>query len=204
MPKQRFYNLPLEKRERILNSAIKEFSSVPINEVSINKIVKGANISRGSFYQYFEDKNDLIREIISGYKNSIIDKIRQHSQKMDIDIFNLAIEILECTITFTEEKNNQKLFFYVLDNVRNNENFFHKIVGIHELNDILDMLISLVDLSTFKYSNRNDVINIFEIISALGCKTIMKTIKQPSNKLTFIDEFKRQLMIIQTGILVEK
>ncbi len=204
MPKQRFYNLPIEKRERILNSAIKEFSRVPVNQVSINKIIKEANISRGSFYQYFEDKNDLIREIMSGYKNSMIENIKSHLQKMDISIFDLALEILESTIIFTEEKNNQKLCFYVFDTMHNNEDFFHQIVGSKELDNIVDMLISLIDLSTFKYSTRNDIINVFDIISAIGCKTVIKTIRQPANKSIFIDEFKRQLMIIQTGILVEK
>ena len=88
--------------------------------------------------------------------------------------------------------------------MHNNEDFFHQIVGSKELDNIVDMLISLIDLSTFKYSTRNDIINVFDIISAISCKTVIKTIRQPANKSIFIDEFKRQLMIIQTGILVEK
>lgn len=203
MPKQRFYNLPIEKRERILNSAIEEFSRVPVNDISINKIVKGANISRGSFYQYFENKNDLIHEIMSSYKDIILDNIKNHLIKKDIDVFELSIEIVEQTITFMNKENNQKLCFYVFDNMKNNEDFFHEVIGVEELNNVIDMLISLVDISTFKYSNRTDIINVFNIISAIGCKTIMKVIKQPQNKSTFMEEFKRQLMIIKTGILIE-
>ncbi|MCC8068355.1 MAG: TetR family transcriptional regulator [Ruminococcus sp.] len=204
MPKQRFYNLPIEKRERILNAAVSEFSRVPINEVSINKIIKSANISRGSFYQYFDDKNDLIREIMSGYKNDMIDRIKQHSLKKDIDIFNLTLEMLECTITFTEKDNNQRLCFYVFDTMRGNENFFNQIFGTDEIKNVIDMLITLIDSSTFKYSERNDIINVLEIISTLGGKTVIKTIKQPNNKHIYIEEFKRQLMIIKNGILVER
>ena len=59
MPKKTFYNLPEEKKERLLEAAFKEFSSVPIEESSINVIVQNSDISRGSFYQYFDDKDDL-------------------------------------------------------------------------------------------------------------------------------------------------
>ena len=59
-----FYNLPYEKRKRISDAIIKEFMERPNEKVSINRIIKTAEISRGSFYQYFDDKVDLI-EIIT-------------------------------------------------------------------------------------------------------------------------------------------
>jgi AcrR family transcriptional regulator len=204
MPKQRFYNLPSEKRERILNSAISEFSRVPVNEVSINKIIKGANISRGSFYQYFEDKNDLIREIISDYGNNTIKVIEEHLRYKDRDIFNASIELLNQTITFMNQSNNQKLCFFLFDAMKGNEDFLHKIISTKEVNDIIDMIISLADTSNFKYSTRSDIVNVLDIITAIGSKTIMKVIKQPQNTSTIIEDFKRQMTIIQTGILIEK
>lgn len=59
MPTQTFFHLPEEKQQRLLEAARVEFSRVPLNEASIAQIVKLAGISRGSFYQYFEDKEDL-------------------------------------------------------------------------------------------------------------------------------------------------
>ena len=75
MPKQRYYNLSYEKKQRIIKSTVNEMCRVPMNEMSINKIIQDANISRGSFYQYFDDKYDLIREVISGYKNNMLEEI---------------------------------------------------------------------------------------------------------------------------------
>ena len=51
-----FLRLPEEKRNRFLEAAWEEFTSVPFEEASINKIVRRAKIPRGSFYQYFSDK----------------------------------------------------------------------------------------------------------------------------------------------------
>ena len=59
MPKELFYALPEEKRKRILDAAVREFSQNEYHSASINQIIKLADISRGSFYLYFEDKRDI-------------------------------------------------------------------------------------------------------------------------------------------------
>jgi AcrR family transcriptional regulator len=69
MPKALFFEINPQKKERILEAAIREFSSRKYVEASINQIVKEADISRGSFYQYFEDKDDLYFYIISTVVN---------------------------------------------------------------------------------------------------------------------------------------
>ena len=55
MPSERFFRLPKAKADTIRNAAIQEFKRVTPEEASINKIIQSAEISRGSFYTYFED-----------------------------------------------------------------------------------------------------------------------------------------------------
>ncbi|MFT9493464.1 TetR/AcrR family transcriptional regulator [Anaerosolibacter sp.] len=64
MPKSTFFNLPEEKREKIMESAIDEFAQYSYQKGSINRIVERAEIAKGSFYQYFEDKKDLFKYIL--------------------------------------------------------------------------------------------------------------------------------------------
>lgn len=59
MPKPTFFRLPEEKRRRLMDAAWSEFTQVGFAEASINRIIRSAHIPRGSFYQYFENKNDL-------------------------------------------------------------------------------------------------------------------------------------------------
>ncbi len=65
MPKQTFFNLPEEKRQNIVNAAIDEFAKYGYEAASINRIVTNGGISKGSFYQYFEDKMDVFKYLIS-------------------------------------------------------------------------------------------------------------------------------------------
>lgn len=71
MPKQTFFNLSEEKKARLLKAAHQEFSQYGFSESSINRIIKLAQIPRGSFYQYFEDKQDLYFYFASGMKDRL-------------------------------------------------------------------------------------------------------------------------------------
>ncbi len=63
IPKQTFLNLSNEKQERILDSALNEFSVRSFEEAKLSNIIKEAKIPRGSFYQYFEDKLDIYKVV---------------------------------------------------------------------------------------------------------------------------------------------
>ena len=67
MPTERFARLPSEKKKSIFQAALAEFSRVPFEKASINKIIKNADISRGSFYTYFEDKRDLLKYVFEDF-----------------------------------------------------------------------------------------------------------------------------------------
>ena len=73
MPTDTFFRLPEEKRTRILEGAWSEFTAVPYAEASINRIVQTSRIPRGSFYQYFEDKNDLFLTLIDEIRDRFLD-----------------------------------------------------------------------------------------------------------------------------------
>lgn len=50
-----FNNLSTEKKSRIIHALLDEFNEFPFEQASVKGIIDRAKISRGSFYQYFED-----------------------------------------------------------------------------------------------------------------------------------------------------
>lgn len=58
MVKQTFLNLPEEKKERVTEALLHEFSNHALMEAQVARVVKDANIARGAFYKYFDDLTD--------------------------------------------------------------------------------------------------------------------------------------------------
>ena len=65
MPKTTFLNLSPQKQKRIFDAAVQEFAAKRFSEASINQIIKTADIPRGSFYRYFDNKEDLYLYMLS-------------------------------------------------------------------------------------------------------------------------------------------
>src|SRR5690625_4830921 len=93
LPKQTFYNLPEEKRQTLRQAAKKEFSRMPLAEASIANIVKEAHIPRGSFYQYFHDKEDLYFYLLNEHAKERRMQFIVSFKKYNGDIFDAITEI---------------------------------------------------------------------------------------------------------------
>jgi AcrR family transcriptional regulator len=65
MPTRTFFDLPAERRDRLVREAIQEFSDRPYAEASLSQIAQRSRIAKGSFYQYFADKLDLYRWLVT-------------------------------------------------------------------------------------------------------------------------------------------
>jgi AcrR family transcriptional regulator len=59
MPRERFYNLAPEARARLLGTATHHFAKRGLQRASLNEILIEAGISKGAYYYYFDDKDDL-------------------------------------------------------------------------------------------------------------------------------------------------
>ncbi|MDW7667329.1 MAG: TetR/AcrR family transcriptional regulator [Bacillota bacterium] len=95
MPKKTFHNLTQEKRKRIVNGAKEAFSEKHYNEVTIDTIVNNARISKGSFYQYFNDKDDLFKYMFHDIgiekNNELIDEINKSS---DLSFSDMMLKVI--------------------------------------------------------------------------------------------------------------
>jgi len=88
MPKPTFFNLPDDKREQILKIAIDEFADNDYASASISRIVVRAAIAKGSFYQYFADKEDLyayLLDLLASKKSEFL--LLDHPDPQHVGVF---------------------------------------------------------------------------------------------------------------------
>lgn len=110
MPTERFMRLPKEKIEAIRIAAAKEFMRVPPEEVSINRIIHDADISRGSFYTYFEDKQDLLRWLICAHSERHFQGYIDVLQENGGDIWDMLENEFDRGIDTLEESGLLEIF----------------------------------------------------------------------------------------------
>ncbi len=105
MPKATFFNLPEEKRQKIIDAAMDEFARQPFHKAKITSIAENAGISVGSFYQYFEDKKDLVKHILNLLAQRKLKYINQDMvvNKEKYGFFELFREIVFSGLRFARE-----------------------------------------------------------------------------------------------------
>ena len=77
-----FEHLSEEKRDRILEAARAEFIRYPYEKTSINRILAEAEVPKGSFYQYFDDKADLFSLCTCAVYKKLIDARKKNGEPL--------------------------------------------------------------------------------------------------------------------------
>lgn len=95
MPSTTFYNLPEEKRERLLAAARAEFARTSYAEASVNRIIQAAGIPRGSFYMYFTDKEELFRYLMERYGDMLVERFASLLDREGGDLFAAFLDLYD-------------------------------------------------------------------------------------------------------------
>ena len=71
-----------------MNAAIDEFAEYGLENASTNRIVKNSSIAKGSFYQYFEDKQDVFMHLLEVIEQEEMTFFKnQHPPDHNMDVF---------------------------------------------------------------------------------------------------------------------
>lgn len=95
MPTNTFFRLPEEKQARLLEASWAEVTQFRFSEISINRIISAARIPRGSFYQYFVDKEDLILYLLQDMREYFIEALRQVLIENEGDLFAMPLGVFD-------------------------------------------------------------------------------------------------------------
>lgn len=115
MPKKTFLNLEEKKKENIMRSAVNEFSEQGFEKANVGNIAKNANVSKGSIYQYFNNKKELFFFSVKWSTDFIGKKYGNHfiSDNKDINIFDLFHK--NSKSLWVQMREERKLIIFVQD-----------------------------------------------------------------------------------------
>jgi TetR/AcrR family transcriptional regulator len=88
-----FFNIDEEKRDRIINAALEEFSKNSFTKASTNTIVHNAGISKGILFHYFTSKKKLYDYLVDFAFSKIIRAIENEVDWNQSDFFYRIKEV---------------------------------------------------------------------------------------------------------------
>lgn len=119
--KATFDNISEEKRSRIINAATMEFALKGFENANINSIAKKADVSVGSLYKYFENKQDLFLTIVH-YGISSMEEMLMNLAQSDEDIL-LKVEKIIRSIQKSSKENELLIKLYNVMTSESNPRF---------------------------------------------------------------------------------
>jgi AcrR family transcriptional regulator len=100
-----FGRIDEQKRQRILDAALDEFGANGYRSASVNRIVKAANISKGSLFHYFGAKQGLFDAIVDAAIHKVKDYLRDtREQTRSMDIFTRLERFLMAGFQFIDTR----------------------------------------------------------------------------------------------------
>lgn len=200
MIKKTFYNLPYEKRKRITDAVIKEFMERPNEKVSINRIIKTAEISRGSFYQYFDDTVDLIEIITKTMFDESSNKAKEILKLSCGDLFVMYIKMFDYFDDYSSQKQTMKIMRNIVDSFKANDDLVSEYLK-NRFNIALsnNEIYLMVDRQNLKFQDNESVKCLIEILTQVLKNAIFDVFVAGSDREEVRERLIKKIDIIKQG-----
>jgi TetR/AcrR family transcriptional regulator len=168
----KFLNLDSEKKDRIINAAIKEFALKGYDRASTNEIVKDAGISKGLLFHYFKNKKQLYLFLFDYCYEIITDEFYEKINFTETDFFariRHAVMIKRELLTtypeilkfiaepFLEDSTDIKKEFAIKKKEMNDSNFrkIYEGIDMSKFRDDMDIQ-KIIKIITFTFEKLSD------------------------------------------------
>ena len=200
MPTDTFFRLPEEKRQRLMDAAWEEFTAVRFSDASINKIIRTANIPRGSFYQYFSDKDDLFAHLVRPLQRHFFDLAREEvlAARGSMAVASMAIY----DRFFNSGLELRHDLARCVQIIRcNPESEFHTLFCGPD--SMLRSFVTLVDVSQLSRSDPDYLEEVFRLFVFTIATSIIDTLNKPDRKDTIRAQLALRVEILTQGCMAQ-
>ena len=203
MASERFLKLPEDKKNKIISAAMHEYCNEPLEAVSINRIIKEAGISRGSFYTYFEDKQDLLCFLGEAMRRKHDEVLKDCVLKSNGDFFAAIDLFLEACIRYLQETKHL--------NFQKNVAIHANINPLHELQhsnaerekhmELAGWIYEHVDVSRLRISNAREMLALMMCCYMNLMIAVVEICQKPENTGPVMEGYRLRMRFVKEGAL---
>lgn len=175
MPTATFFRLPEEKRKRLIDACWGEMTRVRFTDASINRIIMAARIPRGSFYQYFTDKEDLIQYLLKDMREYFVSLLKNILAEAQGDLFALPLMAYDRFIS--QQGHTDPMLSLFLKLLRLNQGLDMQNFMGGPKHFLPDTLWEVVDPSKLRQDNREYADQVFHLACAVLAFAVVETLQ---------------------------
>ncbi|GEM_PF-1809818 len=199
MPKPTYFNLSNDKKERIFNAGVLEFSYHDRFDASVNTIVRIANISKGSFYQYFEDKDEFFWFVVTEIIFGTVETYEALLEKHEGDFLQTEEELFLSLLDLFDDVKYRNLLSNVFKTSYMELKAKLTSKGSTIYFDMYDTLMKF-GFKGYNIKSKEDFLIAFEMVRNVSNHTIMSMITNDLSKNDTKDLYYRQIAYLTNGL----
>jgi AcrR family transcriptional regulator len=193
MPSPTFHKLSASKQKQIVETALIEFSLLPYDKVSIFQIAKKSEVSRGTFYEYFENKLDIYHYLLELFFAGFL--ASSNLQEDRLNIFDVA-EALYDYIVDNQPQLERNFIRMIL---KNTDSLTQKMIENNLKEKIHNKtVIIMIDDTEIHFDEYDTKMVVTMVLSTVA--VVINSYFDEVNQVDIKQKFKRSLAIIKYGV----
>lgn len=197
MPSDTFFRLPESKQERIIAAIKEEIARVPYEDFAIGSIIRQCGISRGSFYQYFHNKEDIYLYLISGYQKQIVTHMTETLQQNGGSFFDMLEATFRFAVRMMCYKDSKAFRHNLFCNMRLYELIWQKDGYAQESIQDFSRLKGYIDHSKLRLDSEEEAAVLFDICMINALKDLAGIFMSDDNEQLVLEHFLRKLALLR-------
>ena len=197
MPSKTFFNLKPHKKQMIIDSAIDEFNLFTLKGAKVVRIIKRVNISRASFYKYFECIDELYYYILEKVAEKVIDDFKRiiidNNGEFFLSVHDLFIDYITRPGKYTDSIS--RIF-----SIDFSESYLYANRYMANLNKSVAEVFELIDVNKVRLNNPEDILDLFNIVISMIDRIITLIKVGHYTERDAIVVYKRRINVIEFGL----
>ena len=203
MPSETFFRLPESKQERIMQAIKDEIARVPYEQFSVGNVIKECDISRGSFYQYFANKEDIYLYLISDYQKLIIQIITEKLQTNGGDIFDAVWQAYRHAVRMLCYKDPRTFRFNLFCNLHLFDTVWQQDGSMQERIQNFDLFKDFISTDCLTIKTEDEIRTLYSILISTALKDVAYIFITEDTEQQVLERYQAKMDLMKKGFYKE-
>lgn len=169
-----------------------------LESVSINRLAGAAGISRGSFYQYFSDKPDMLEAVLTGYRRQGTSYVMERLEQTG-DLFGLFEDMMDFAVAFAGNEENRRICRNVLASPRVNNLPYLRYPWSGEGQEFREELLARIQTKDLDVRGTEELAELAGILLAVCREAIGEVFADGEHRERVRSRYRKQLRLLKRG-----